>query len=316
MLAAIAHNGSVRVVERDVPDGDGVLVRVTSSGICGSDLHLLSAGVSGVVMGHEFGGTTDDGRLVAVRPTGECGACVECGRGLGHLCRDAGRALLGISRDGGLAEWARVDASRLIDVPSAVDPSHVGLVEPLAVVVHGVGRVDPEPGSRALVVGAGSIGLLCGAVLTDRGVRVDIVARHSHQRDAAERLGLTPLNPGGTVTPSVYDSVFDAVCTQESFDTCVSAVRPRGSLLEFGMFWSPVSLSNSLLMKEVTLLPSIFYSHDHANEDFTAAADLLGRRPMIAEAVVTHRFALSDAPEALRVAADRASGAIKVHLFP
>ena len=316
MLAAIADNGSVRIVERDIPDGDGVLVRVTSSGICGSDLHLLSAGVSGVVMGHEFGGITHDGRLVAVRPTGECGACAECGRGLGHLCRDAGRALLGISRDGGLAEWARVEEARLVEVPTGVDPGHVGLVEPLAVVVHGVGRVNPEPGSRALVVGAGSIGLLCGAVLADRGLRVDIATRHPHQRIAAEKLGLTPLDPGGGPVQSGYDSVYDAVCTQESFDTCVGAVRPRGSLLEFGMFWSPVAMSNTLLMKEVTLLPSIFYSHDHANEDFTAAADLLRRRPQTADAVITHRFTLSDAPEALRTAADRASGAIKVHLFP
>lgn len=313
MLAAIADNGTVRVVDRDIPDGDGVLIRVTSSGICGSDLHLLSAGVSGVVMGHEFGGTTEDGRLVAVRPTGECGACAECGRGLGHLCRDAGRALLGISRDGGLAEWARVDESRLVEMPTGVDPGHVGLVEPLAVVVHGVARVDPEPGSRAFVVGAGSIGLLCGAVLVDRGVEVDIVARHPHQQEAAERLGLRPVPVGER---STYDSVYDAVCTQDSFDACVAAVRPRGALLEFGMFWSPVAMSNALLMKEVTLLPSIFYSHDHANEDFTAAIGLLARRPLIAEAVITHRFPLSEAPEALRVAADRASGVIKVHLFP
>lgn len=314
MRAAVADNGSVRVVERDIPKGDGELIRITSSGICGSDLHLLAAGVSGVVMGHEFGGTTEDGRLVAVRPTGECGACTECGRGLGHLCRDAGRALLGISRDGGLADFARVDASRLIEMPAGTDPSHVGLVEPLAVVVHGVERVRPEAGSRALVVGAGSIGLLCGAALRDRGVEVDIAARHPHQRDAAERLGLTPTDAEGTTNSSVYDSAFDAVCSQQSFDACVTGLRPRGILLEFGMFWTPVAMSNALLMKEVTLLPSIFYSHDHANEDFRAAADLLARRPGIASALVTHQFGLDEAADAVRCADDRASGAIKVHI--
>jgi len=316
VLAAVADNGSVRVVERDVPEGDGELIRITSSGICGSDLHLLAAGVSGVVMGHEFGGTTETGRLVAVRPTGQCGVCTECGRGLGHLCRDAGRALLGISRDGGLAEFARVDPSRLVEMPAGVGPSQVALVEPLAVVVHGVERVRPEPGSRALVVGAGSIGLLCGAVLRDRKVEVDIVARHPHQREAAERLGLVPTGTPTSTSHSLYDSAFDAVCSQQSFDACVAGLRPRGFLLEFGMFWTPVTMSNALLMKEVTLLPSIFYSHDHANEDFVGAADLLARQPGIASVVVTHRLALDEAAEAVRCADDRAAGAIKVHVFP
>lgn len=312
MRAAIADNKTVRVVERDLPSGDGVLVRITSSGICGSDLHLLDAGVSGVILGHEFGGHTEDGRLVAVRPTGECGACEECTIGLGHLCRAAGRALLGVSLDGGIAEWARVDPSRLVEVPAHVDPRDVGLVEPLAVVVHGIERAAPPPGARALVLGAGSIGVLCGAALLDRGVAVDIIARHPHQASAAQALGLNVLDSPGVG----YDYAFDAVCTQDSFDACVSGLRPRGVLVEFGMFWTPVALSNALLMKELTLLPSIFYSHDHDNEDFVAAAALLGRRPTIASAVVTHRFALDDAPQAITVAAARSAGAIKVQIQP
>lgn len=312
MRAAVADRGTVSVVDRDVPDGDGVLVRVTSSGICGSDLHLLEAGVSGVILGHEFGGLTDDGRLVAVRPTGECGMCAECGTGLGHLCRSAGRALLGVSLDGGLAEWTRVDPGRIVEVPAGIDPRHVGLVEPIAVVVHGVERVRPERGARALVLGAGSIGLLCGATLVDRGISVDIVARHPHQRAAAEGLGLTVVETPG----AAYDIAFDAVCSQASLDSCVGALRPRGTLIEFGMFWTPVALSNAILMKEVTLVPSIFYSHDHSNEDFTTAAHLLARRPEIAETVVTHRFSLEDAADAVAVAGARSAGAIKVQIDP
>ncbi len=307
----VADAGKVTVVDRDPPTGDGRLVTITSSGICGSDLHLLSLGFGGVVLGHEFGGITDDGRLVAVRPTGECGRCTECTRHLSHLCSDAGRDLLGVNRDGGLTEQIRVDESRLVEVPRTVDPSHVALVEPLAVVVHGIERAKPEPGSRALVVGAGSIGLLCAAALAHRGVETDIVARHLHQQRAAETLGIRCVDQ----PVADYDTTFDAVCTQSTFDLCVAATRPRGSLVEFGMFWTPVALSNALLMKEITLLPSIFYGHDSSQNDFLDAVKLLADVPHLAEAVVTHRFTLDDAQEAVSVAGDRAAGAIKVHLF-
>ena len=311
MLAVIATQGVISVVERDIPDGFGELITVTSSGICGSDLHMIEAGLSGVVLGHEFGGLTTDGQLVAIRPTGECGTCVQCTSGFSHTCSMAGRSLHGMSRDGGLAEMVRVDTNQIFPMPSGVDPASVGLVEPLAVVIHGINRSGIQTGSRAVIIGAGSIGLLAAAVLVDRGVIVDIVTRHPHQALAAEKVGAHPVSEAGLN----YDVSFDAVCSQQSFDACVQATRPCGTLLEFGMFWSPVTLNNTLMMKEITVIPSIFYGHNHEHHDFEEAIDILARLPFLIDAVVTHRFTLTDAAEAFRVANDRKAGAIKVHLF-
>jgi threonine dehydrogenase-like Zn-dependent dehydrogenase len=310
MLAVIANQGVISVVEKDIPEGIGELITVTSSGICGSDLHMIEAGLSGVVLGHEFGGLTSDGQLVAIRPTGECGTCVQCTSGHSHTCTMAGRSLHGMSRDGGLAEMVRVDSNQIFPMPAGVDPSSVGLVEPLAVVIHGINRSGITKGSRAIIIGAGSIGLLAAAVLVDRGVIVDIVTRHPHQALAAEKVGAHPISEAGTN----YDVSFDAVCSQQSFDACVLATRPCGTLLEFGMFWSPVTLNNSLMMKEITVIPSIFYGHNHEHHDFEEAVDIMARLPHLIDAVVTHRFSLTDAAEAFRVANDRKSGAIKVHL--
>ena len=310
MLAVIAEDKEIKVVERDVPEGDGELVRVTSSGICGSDLHMIDNGLVRAVLGHEFGGYTSDGRLVAVRPTGACGSCTHCTSHRSQLCADAMFRSHGISMDGGLAEYARVEASRLFEIPTTTNPANIGLVEPLAVVLHGINKISLESGSRAVVVGAGSIGLLASAVLKDRGVNVDIVARHRHQFEAAEKLGVTPVENAS----NDYDASFDAVCTQQSFDACISATRPGGSLLEFGMFWTPVSMSNPMLLKEITVVPSIFYGHTQEHHDFEEAVDVLSRVETIADAVITHRFSLADAAEAFRVASDRKSGAIKVHL--
>lgn len=312
MRAVIAKDGKVSVIEKDIPSGNGELITVSSSGICGSDLHMIEAGIANVVLGHEFGGYTEDGRLVAVRPTGECGTCAQCASLHFQTCASATFSAHGISLDGGLADYVRVESSRLFDMPQGIDPASVGLIEPLAVVTHGVNQVEPAPGSRALVVGAGSIGLLAGAVLTDRGIDVDISARHPHQVAAAEALGLRPTNE----PRSDYDYCFDAVCTQQSLDQCVGASRPGGTIVEFGMFWAPVTLNNTLLLKEITIVPSMYYGHNQRHHDFLEAIDLLNRRQNITSSLVTHRFALEDAAEAFRVANDRKSGAIKVHLFP
>ncbi len=311
MLAVTAHQGTITVVEKDIPSGAGELIRVTSSGICGSDLHMIEAGLSGVILGHEFGGTTSDGRLVAIRPTGECGTCTACMTGRSQTCASAGRSLHGMSRDGGLAEFVLADPNQLFEIPVGVEPASVALVEPLAVVFHGINRTQIQRGSRAVIIGAGSIGLLTAAALVDRGVEVDIVTRHPHQSMAAEALGARPLSEPG----SDYDVSFDAVCSQKSFDACVTATRPCGTLLEFGMFWSPVTLNNALMMKEITVVPSIFYGHTHEHHDFEEAIDLLARTPLLIDVVVSHKLALADAAEAFRIANDRSSGAIKVHLF-
>lgn len=312
MRAVTSRQKSIEVIDRETPIGEGELIRVTSSGICGSDLHMVELGIEGIVLGHEYGGYTTDGRLVAVRPTGECGTCPSCLRRHSQTCNQAGSSLYGMVKDGGLAEYARVDPDRLYEVPQTVSPTAVGLVEPLAVVIHGINNAHIADGMRTLVVGAGSIGLMTAAVLRDRGANVDIIARHPHQRSAAEKLSVhAPDSPHDN-----YDITFDAVCTQSSFDTCVTSTRPGGSLVEFGMFWEPVTLNNSVMMKEISIVPSIFYGHTDEHDDFAEAIDFLARHPEMTDALVTHIFSLDNAREAFRVAKDKTSGAIKVHFHP
>jgi threonine dehydrogenase-like Zn-dependent dehydrogenase len=251
--------------------------------------------------------------LGVVRPTGECGSCEPCRRGFMSACRDGWGTAHGIAIDGGLADLVEVDPARVFPMADGARPKDAALVEPLAIAWHGVRRAAPPPGSRALVVGAGSIGLLAAVALQAWGVEVDIVSRHAHQSAAAEALGARVVDrPKGWA----YETTLDAVCTQETFDHCVAAAVPGGTVLEFGMFWTPVQLSNALMFKEVTLVPTMGYSHAADHDDFRESADHLAAHPEVADVLVTHTFGLDDAVEAFRVAADRASGAIKVHLVP
>lgn len=312
MRGVRAGNGTITVTDEPSPSGDGVVMTVAESGICGSDLHMIANGTARSVIGHEFGGWLD-GRLVAVRPTGACNECVACRRGFPNTCRDTWTTAYGIARNGGLADEVLIDPARAYPMPEGARAVDAALVEPLAVAVHGVRRANVTTGAHALVVGAGSIGLLAAAALRHAGLSVDIVSRHPHQSAAADALGASVVD---RPADSTYQWVFDAVCTQQTLDASVAAAVPGGTVVEFGMFWEPTALTNAWMFKEVVLVPAMAYSHHHDHDDFREAAELSGRNPAIADAVVTHTYSLAEASEAFRAAADRSSGAIKVHLVP
>ena len=313
MRGVFANSGSVELREMPEPSGEGTVIRIAEAGICGSDLHMVENGMRDVAIGHEFGGWLPDGTLVAVRPTGECGTCDPCSRGFQNACRDSWGTSYGIALDGGLSDMVLAEDTRIFPMAPGSRPTDAALVEPLAVSLHGVRRGNPQPGARAVVVGAGSIGLLTVAALRAWGLEVDIVSRHAHQSAAAEALGARVIEKPSS---SSYMYAFDAVCTQATVDACISACAPGGTVVEFGMFWTPVQMTNAMMFKEVTFVPAMAYTHHNDHDDFREAADILAADRGIADAVVTHTFPLDDAVEAFRVAADRRSGAIKVHLVP
>lgn len=288
---------------------DPVRVRMRSCGICGSDLHLAAWNIP-VTLGHEFAGVLDDGTAVAVQPNVWCGECDRCLAGETQQCRTGLTRMHGVSVDGGLADEVIVDRSCLVPLPQGAGAEHGALVEPLAVAAHALARVGLEPGARILVIGGGSIGLATSAVARSRGVDVDLAARYDHQLEAGERLGAR------RARAAEYDVVVDAAGSQASLDDAVTHVRPGGTIVVAATYWDPVSFGTALLGKEAHMVPASMYGHDHGIREFETAAALLAAHPEIADALVSHRFGLDDAPEAFRVSGDRASGAIKVVLGP
>ena len=152
----------------------------------------------------------------------------------------------------------------------------------------------------------------CMVTYGDGLADVDLSARHPHQVAAGELLG------AGTAASGEYDVVVDAAGTSSAVATAIDHARPGGLLSAPAVYWDPLTIPNAvtLVVKEVRVQPSYTYGHHHGVREVDEAAALLGIVPELAGAVVTHRFGLDDAPEAFRVAADRASGAIKVVLEP
>lgn len=296
------------VVETPEPASSALVLTVETAGICGSDLHMLGLGPSEVTLGHEFGGRLPDGRRVAVRPIGRCGSCDSCRGFRANLCADAFARFQGGAIDGGFADRVAVDPDTVFPLYDSQTAGAAALAEPIAVAVHGVRRVDVQPGMSVAVVGAGSVGLATVAVLVDFGIDVHVEARYEHQQRAVEALG------GRVGLEGSYDVVFDAVGSQSAFATALGACRSGADLVELGVFWDPVSMGADVVLREITIRPAVFYTHQHDGSDFQTAIDVLHRSPHIEDVMVTHRFSLDDAAEAFRVAADRRSGALKVHL--
>lgn len=311
MRAIRCTNGHPKVVEIPAPTGEGIRVRIAAAGICGSDLHLLDAGFSGEhTLGHEFAGITSDGVAVAVEPLVPCGQCPRCEEGAYNLCTSGGGMILGIAQDGGMAEEIVVPDRCLVPLPSGLDLANASLVEPVAVAVHGVHRAEIRASDSVAVVGGGTIGLCAVAAARSTGARVDLLARHDHQKAAGERLG------AGEVSDD-YDVVLDSAGTKSALESASQLVRPGGRLGLLATYWEGMDMpAFAVCMKEVTIFPASLYAESKGEREFDSAAALLAENGEIATTLITHRFPLEAASEAFRTARDRASGAIKVILEP
>ena len=300
------------IVEVDEPVGDGVLMRVAASSICGTDVGLAAMGLSGFTLGHEFAGFVD-GIPYAVEPTNFCGACDQCVAGQTQRCVGE-HTNLGILVDGGLADLALVLPEHLVPLPLGLDVADACLVEPASVAWHGVRTAAITPGERVAVVGGGSIGLLVVAALVRQGHSADLEARHDHQRSAGERLGAGNVPEAAS---GIYDVVIDAAGSESGLARCAELARPGGRIILLGVYHGLLPAPGTItVLKELSWIGSMAYGRHDGVREVDEGALMLAETPEIASTVITHRFPLDDVVEAFRVASDRSSGAIKVVLEP
>ncbi|HEY2775114.1 MAG TPA: alcohol dehydrogenase catalytic domain-containing protein [Candidatus Binatia bacterium] len=322
----------VREVELGAPGAGEVRVRVLRCGICGSDLHAFRgrAELPLDCPGHEMSGIVDavgpgargvrEGDRVAVEPLRRCGDCRHCLAGNYHLC---GRlALSGVTAPGGMASAIVVPDYALFALPSSLDFALGALAEPMAVSVHAARLGGAGPGSRVLVLGAGTIGLVAVAAARHLGAEyVAISARHPQQKKLAAALGadeiLDPeqLRPSGEKPDVVIETVGG---TASTVGDAMLAVARGGTVVVVGLFEkTPVFDPGVMILKEVRMVGSMVYNHPPGGAaDFAIALDVIADRAQALRALVTHTFALEDVQRAFETASDKASGAVKVMLAP
>ncbi len=127
------HGIETRELEPDSPSlygpDDGVRVRMRSASICQTDVNLSRMGALPFTMGHEFAGLLDDGTPVGVEPLAPCGQCVYCRRNDYHFCEKGYSMVLGIGRNGGMADEVVVPIRSIVPLPTGLEVGSACLIE-------------------------------------------------------------------------------------------------------------------------------------------------------------------------------------------
>ena len=275
----------------DVPEPTArpgeVVVRSEAAGICGSEvegyLGTMSNRVPPLVMGHEFAGeviATGDGverawigKRVAVNPIVGCGRCRYCASGRRNLCPD--RYLVGVAVPGGFAASVAVPERCLFVMPREMDSRLGALAEPLANGVHAIRKGAPEGVARAVVIGAGTIGLACMQAALLRGIdEVIVIERHPARRDHALRLGARAAHDNaGDLEPDV-DLVVDAAGTESTRRIALDLLSPAGTAVFIGMHSDETPLPWRRVVRGNHTIRGVFGYED---ADFEHALDLLAQ---------------------------------------
>jgi 2-desacetyl-2-hydroxyethyl bacteriochlorophyllide A dehydrogenase len=325
-----------RVHTTDIPEpvpGPGeALVEVRSVGLCGTDRKIF-AGLIPVayprIMGHEVAGEViaapqdspvSEGTRVLVDPGITCGRCPQCLAGRGNIC--TGGWLLGRDRDGGLGRAIAVPAVNLHPLPPEVGTDVAPLVQVLATCMHGQRLVPVFPGTAVLILGLGVTGLLHLQLAKLRGAwPVVCMTRSAEKLDVARALGADAVvragEPGDVervleATGGGADVVIECAGFVETLARAVELARVGGRILAFGTITEaqgPFPFYD-LYFKELAMVSP----RSAAAEDFPLALDAVAQGHVHLAPLVSQRFPLSGADEAL--AAAGAPGALKVFVDP
>jgi 2-desacetyl-2-hydroxyethyl bacteriochlorophyllide A dehydrogenase len=276
----------IETIDDPTPGPHDVVVEVAATGLCGTDLLLLAGHHAPlpVVPGHELAGTVvavgreirhlRAGDRVAIDPNVGCGHCRECRRGRANLC-DSLEAI-GISRPGGAAEYASLPGVCCAVLPESVDVMDATLVEPLSCAIRGYDVIRAQLAASALIVGAGTMGLLLLALgLRSGTARVDVAEPSAERRERAVSLGCSAV--AATIAeldrPGGWDVVIDATGSVPAIASALGVVAAGGTYLQFGVAHPAATVPLSpydVYRREITVTGSMAVLHS-----FGRALDLL-----------------------------------------
>jgi 2-desacetyl-2-hydroxyethyl bacteriochlorophyllide A dehydrogenase len=266
--------GSVADVAVPEPGAGQVVVQIDHAGICGTDVSLFRGDPDRLAqldltfplrLGHEWNGRVIevgegvDTTRVGTRVTGDtmlgCGHCDRCLAGHHNVCAE--RYEIGVRGNwpGALAERLLVPASALYELPDSVTPQLGAMVEPGANALRSVRAAGVQAGSRMLVLGTGTIGLLSALFARAEGAEVHVLGRDREALELSRSLGVAGAWTREELPALVWHAVIDATNAAQMPGFAVDVVEPGGRVALVGIAGEP-SLIDSRVVggKDVTVV--------------------------------------------------------------
>jgi L-iditol 2-dehydrogenase len=310
------------VARPEVPAGH-VLVRITNSGLCGTDLKIYKGAIPAqypLIMGHEMVGELVNGDRVIVDPVLYCGTCFHCRMGQTNLCPSGG--LIGRETNGGFAEYAAVPEAQVFQLPASLDIRIAPLIQVATTCLHAqrLGRVSL--GESVAVIGLGVSGQLHVQLAKARGAsKVIGISRSRFKNELAQQLGAdVVIESGPSAVAKVLeetdgrgaDVVIECTGVMASIADAIRMVRFGGRILLFGITSAKSGdlPFYDLYFKELTLINN----RAATAQDFPVMIDLVDRGVVRLEPLVTHRMALDELATALGMVEDGAERRLKIIL--
>lgn len=336
-VAVMNGIGEIGFVERNIPKvkDDEVLVKLEYVGICGSDLHYYETGAIGdyvvkppFVLGHEPGGTVVEvgrnvthlkvGDRVALEPGKTCGHCEFCRQGNYNLCPDV-VFFATPPVDGVFQEYVAHEADLCFKLPENVSTLEGALIEPLAVGFHAAIQGDAHLGQKAVVMGAGCIGLVSMMALKARGVsEVYVVDIMEKRLEKALELGATGVINGAkedvlervkALTGGMgMDLVVETAGTEITTRQAIHMAKKGSNIVLVGYSKSgEMTLPMSLVLdKELTLKTVFRYRHI-----YPMAIDAVASGKVNLKGIVTDVFSLDEAQKAMDYSVNNKADIVK-----
>ena len=348
MKAWVLHDiNDIRYEDAEIPSpapGE-VLVSVKAAGICGSDIpriYQTGAHVHPLIPGHEFSGqvvkTGDNvdsawtGKRVGIFPLIPCKRCVACQKQQYEMCRDY--SYLGSRRNGGFAEYVAVPEWNLIELPDNVSYEEAAMLEPMAVAVHAMRRVNPDKKDTAVICGLGTIGMFLLMFLKDAGIEnVFVIGNKEFQKYTVLKMGLDESSycdsrlqdAAEWVLAKTHgigvDVFFECVGKNETVSQAVNLTAPGGRICLVGNPYSDMLLEKSvywkILRNQLRITGTWNSSYTHAAEDdWHYVLDKLKRKRMTPEELISHRLDLQNAEQGFLTMLEKREDYIKIMIEP
>tara|TARA_Y100000590_G_scaffold448734_1_gene585843 strand:- start:242 stop:1246 length:1005 start_codon:yes stop_codon:yes gene_type:complete len=270
------------------------IIKVSASGICGSDMHAYhghdNRRMPPLILGHEVSGVinngNDVGKKVVLNPLITCGKCNYCKNKREHLCLK--RIILGmnrpIERQGGFAEYVSIPDKNIYELPKNIEMKEAPIAEPCAVALHAVELAENElslelKDSEVLIIGAGAIGLLCGLILSKvkKCKKIVIVEPNDRRlRESLKYLDADGLKPGSKgINRDHFDIVFDTVGLEVTRQQAIQSIKPGGIIIHIGLTQPSGNFDfRKTTLQEITFVGTYCYT----NRDFEKTLNILNNK--------------------------------------